>query len=79
LTISRGRSVNKLAEGGAIGISSFDYEVEAPQSDLNAGVRTDGVITFGKVDPSQPLQVRFEWYSDNYNVTPKAIVFQVAP
>ena len=42
-------------------------------------MRTDGVITFGKVDPSQPLQVRFEWYSDNYNVTPKAIVFQVAP
>jgi hypothetical protein len=59
--------------------TTFDYEVEAPQSDLNAGVRTDGVITFGKVDPSQPLQVRFEWYSDNYDVTPKAIVFQVAP
>ena len=36
-------------------------------------------LTFGKVEPSQPMEVRFEWYSDNYDVTPKAIVFQVAP
>ncbi len=41
--------------------TTFDYEVKAPQSDLNAGVRTDGVVTFGKVDPAQPLEVRFEW------------------
>ncbi len=57
--------------------TTFDYEVKAPQTDLRPGVRTDGVVTFGKVNPSQPLQVRFEWYSDNYNVTAKPIVFQV--
>ncbi len=59
--------------------TTFDYEVEAPQSDLNAGVRTDGVITFGRADPSQPLQVRFEWSSDNYDVTARPIVFRVEP
>jgi hypothetical protein len=59
--------------------TTFDYEVKAPQSELTAGVRTDGVVTFGKVDPSQPMQVRFEWYSENYNITAHPIVFQVTP
>ncbi len=59
--------------------TTFDYEVKAPQTDLRPGVRTDGVVTFGKVDPSQPLEVRFEWYSDNYNITAYPIVFQVKP
>ena len=59
--------------------TTFDYEVEAPQSDLNAGVRTDGVITFGKADPSQPMEVRFEWSSDNYDVTTRPLVFRVEP
>ncbi len=59
--------------------TTFDYEVKAPQTDLRPGVRTDGVVTFGKVDPSQPLEVRFEWYSDNYNITAHPIVFQVKP
>jgi hypothetical protein len=58
---------------------SYDYEVKEPQSDLRPGVRTDGVVTFGKVDPSQPLEARFEWYSDNYNVTTHPIEFQVEP
>jgi len=59
--------------------TNYDYEVKAPQSDLRPGVRTDGVVTFGKVDPSKPLEVRFEWYSDNYNVNAHPIVFQVRP
>jgi hypothetical protein len=58
---------------------NYDYEVKEPQSDLRPGVRTDGVVTFGKVDPSQPLEVRFEWYSEDYNVTAHPIVFQVRP
>jgi hypothetical protein len=58
---------------------NYDYEVKEPQSDLRPGVRTGGVITFGKVDPSQPLEVRFEWYSEDYNVTAHPIVFQVRP
>lgn len=59
--------------------TTFDYEVKAPQSELRPGVRTDGVLTFGKVDPSQPMQVRFEWYSENYNITAHPIVFEVTP
>jgi hypothetical protein len=59
--------------------TTFDYEVKVPQSELSAGVRTDGVVTFGKVDPSQPMQVRFEWYSENYNITAHPIVFEVTP
>lgn len=59
--------------------TNYDYEVKAPQSDLRPGVRTDGVVTFGKVDPSKPLEVQFEWYSDNYNVNAHPIVFQVRP
>lgn len=59
--------------------TTYDYEIKAPQTDLRPGVRTDGAVTFGKVDSSQPLQVRFEWYSDNYNITAHPIVFQVQP
>jgi hypothetical protein len=58
---------------------TYDYEVKAPQSDLSAGVRTDGVITFRKVEPAQPMEVRFEWYSENYDVTTHPIVFQIDP
>jgi hypothetical protein len=58
---------------------SYDYEVKEPQSELRPGVRSDGVVTFGKVDPSQPLEVRFEWYSEDYNITAHPIVFQVRP
>lgn len=59
--------------------TTFDYEVEPPQSDLGPGIRTDGIITFGKADPYQPLQVRFEWSSDNYDITTNPIVFEVTP
>jgi hypothetical protein len=59
--------------------TTFDYEVKAPQSELRPGVRTDGVLTYGKVNPSQPMQVRFEWYSENYNITAHPIVFEVTP
>ena len=58
--------------------TTFDTGKSA-QSELRPGVRTDGVLTFGKVDPSQPMQVRFEWYSENYNITAHPIVFQVTP
>jgi hypothetical protein len=58
---------------------TYDYEVKEPQSQLRPGVRTDGVLTFGKIEPSQPMEVRFEWYSDNYDVTTRPIVFRVEP
>jgi hypothetical protein len=59
--------------------TAFDYEVQAPQTDLGPGIRTDGITTFGKADPSKPLQVQFEWSSDNYDITPNPIVFEVTP
>jgi hypothetical protein len=59
--------------------TTYDYDVKAPQSELRPGVRTDGVVTFGKVSPSQPFEVRFEWSSDNYNITTHPIVFEVTP
>jgi hypothetical protein len=59
--------------------TTYDYEVKAPQSELNAGIRTDGVVTFGKADRSQPLEIRFEWSSDNYDITEHPIVFKVTP
>ena len=40
-------------------------------------MRTDGVITFGRADSSEPMEVRFKWSSDDYNVTPNPIVFEV--
>lgn len=59
--------------------TTYDYEVKEPQSDLSARVRTDGVVTFGKVDSTEPMEVRFEWYSDNYDLTTHPIVFEVTP
>ena len=57
----------------------FDYEVQAPQTDLSPGAETEGVVVFGKADSSQPLEVSFQWSSDNYNITPNPLVFQVTP
>ena len=57
----------------------FDYDVKEVQEDLSPGVRTDGVMVFGKADPSQPMQVHFEWSSDNYNINSHPIVFEVKP
>jgi hypothetical protein len=57
----------------------FDYELEEPQERLSPGVETQGIVAFGPVDSSQPFQVSFEWYSDNFDITPQPIVFQVTP
>jgi hypothetical protein len=52
----------------------FDYSVKEVQEDLSPGVRTNGVMVFGKANPSQPLQVHFEWSSNNYNInTPHSL------
>ena len=58
---------------------SFAYELPEPQSDIEPGVKTDGAVILGKADPSQPMRVKLEWSSDNYNITPKPIVFEVNP
>jgi hypothetical protein len=58
---------------------SYDYYDEEPQSELRPGVETEGVIPFGAVDPNAPFKIFVPWYSDNYNINPKDIVFQVSP
>lgn len=55
----------------------FEYDLAEPQSDLSPGVQTEGALVFGPVDPSQPFQIQFEWYSENFNITANPIVFEV--
>lgn len=57
----------------------MNYDIHEPQSELSPGVKSSGAMVFGKVDPSQPFQIRFGWSSDNYNINPKAIVFEIQP
>lgn len=57
----------------------YVYDLPEPQSDLAPGVQTEGVVVFGPVESSQPFTVQFEWFSENYDVSPKPIVFEVAP
>jgi len=58
---------------------SYAYYDEEPQEELRPGVRTEGVIAFGPVDPKQPFQLRLSWTSDNYNVNTRHVVFQITP
>lgn len=57
----------------------FEYEVEEPQENLQPGVVTNGVVSFGPADPDEPFDLRFEWSSYNYNINPKPLVFQITP
>jgi hypothetical protein len=40
---------------------SYAYYDEEPQEELRPGVRTEGVLAFGPVDPKQPFQLRLPW------------------
>ena len=57
----------------------YEYSELEPQSDLSTGVQTEGVVTFGPAETDQPLEVQFEWSSENYDLSPNPIVFQVVP
>ncbi len=59
--------------------TSYEYTELEPQSDLSAGVQSEGIVTFGPSDPNQPLELQFEWYSEDYNITANPIVFQITP
>jgi hypothetical protein len=58
---------------------AYEYASLEPQSDLEPGVETTGVLTFGPADPSTPLNFRLEWYSENYDITPEPLVFTIQP
>lgn len=57
----------------------MDYEVKEPQDTLSPGVETEGIVTFGPVDPNQSFDVDFEWSSEDFNITPRTIPFQLNP
>jgi len=58
---------------------SYAYYDEEPQEELSPGVRTEGVIAFGPVDPEQPFHMKLPWTSNNYNVNTRPVVFQITP
>ena len=58
---------------------SFEYAELEPQTDLSPGVQSEGVITFGPVNPDQPFDVQFEWSSENYDITTNPINFSATP
>ncbi len=47
--------------------TSYEYTELEPQSDLSAGVQSEGIVIFGPSDPNQPLELQFEWYSEDYS------------
>lgn len=58
---------------------AYEYSSLEPQSDLEPGVETEGILTFGPADPSAPLRIRLEWYSENYEINTEPVVFKVQP
>lgn len=58
---------------------AFEYEIEEPQSELAPGVESEGTVVFGQVDRAEPFTVRFEWSSENFDVTEQPITFDVTP
>jgi hypothetical protein len=58
----------------------FDYNLPKPKPGLQPGEGTEGVVIFGKTDPSQPLQVSFGWERGGFMADkPEPLVFQVTP
>jgi hypothetical protein len=58
----------------------WDYNLPKPQAGLQPGEETEGVVIFGRADPSQPLQVSIAWQYGGYMAdTPEPLVFDVAP
>lgn len=57
----------------------YVYDLTEPQSDLAPGIQTEGVVVFGKVNSSQPFNIQFEWFSENFDVSPNPLVFEVVP
>ena len=58
----------------------FDYNLPKPKPGLPPGEQIEGVVTFGRTDPSQPLQVWFAWQSGGIMADrPEPFVFAVTP
>jgi hypothetical protein len=58
----------------------WDYNIPKPQAGLQPGEETEGVVIFGRADPSQPLEVSFAWQYGGFMADrPEPIIFGVAP
>jgi hypothetical protein len=57
--------------------ASPQYDVPKPQSDLNPGVETEGIVVFGLVDPSVPFTIELDWSSRGRGVRPQPLVFEI--
>lgn len=57
----------------------YVYDLTEPQSDLSPGVQTEGVVVFGRVDSSQPFNIQFEWFSEDFDVSTNPLVFEIVP
>jgi hypothetical protein len=58
----------------------FDYNLPKPKPGLRPGEQTEGVVIFGRTDPSQPLQVSFAWERGGFMADrPQPLVFNVTP
>jgi hypothetical protein len=58
----------------------YDYNLPKPKPGLQPGEETEGVVIFGRADPSEPLQVWFAWERGGFMADkPAPLVFQVTP
>jgi hypothetical protein len=58
----------------------YDYNLPKPKPNLKPGEQTEGVVIFGRTDPSKPLQVTFAWERGGFTGgRTEPLVFEVAP
>ena len=58
----------------------YEYSLPKPKPGLQPGEETEGVVIFGRADPSQPFQVSFAWERGGFMADrPEPLVFQVTP
>lgn len=58
----------------------YEYNLPQPKSGVRPGDETEGVVIFGRPDPSEPFQVSFAWERGGYMADkPDPIVFQISP
>lgn len=58
----------------------YDYSLPKPKSGVPPGGETEGVVIFGRPDPSEPFEISFGWERGGYMAkNPDPIVFEIAP
>lgn len=58
----------------------YDYSLPKPKSGVPPGEETEGVVIFGRPDPSEPFKISFAWERGGYMArNPDPIVFEITP